>query len=98
MADIVYGVTISNTVFEGELVDKPFKIMKTVLTKNGQRISMIGSHKLYDTPEERNISIFLNPTNHGLSLYEVSKRYNLSIEEIEKAYETAIEKFPEKFI
>ena len=98
MADIVYGVTLNNVIFEGELVDKQFHMMKTVLTKNGQRISMIGSHKLYDTPEERNISIFLDSTNRSLSLYEVAKRYNLSIEEIEKAYETAFEKFLEKFI
>ncbi len=98
MADIVYGITIKNKLFEGieEHIGNSF--LKTISIE-GQDTNIIVpfGHKLYKTAEERNISIFRSKRNH-LSMDKVAFRYNITIEEAQIAYDKAIEMFPEKFI
>jgi len=97
MANLVYGISITNFLFEGEVINSGNSFLKTVKTTDGKLISMPISHTLFNTAEERNLSIFRNKKNH-LSFDKVAIRYNISLEEVKEAYDKAIKLFPEKFI
>lgn len=92
---MVYGISIMNKLFEGVLVDEG-SFCKIVTTDVGN-VVMPSYHKLYNSAEERNASIFNRDGKH-LSIDEVSIQYNITKEDATVAYQRALIKFPEKFI
>lgn len=97
MSNLVYGVTIQGKLFEGIETNISSMFVKQIELADGTAIVTPGNFTLYDTAEERNISIFKQKTNQ-LSIDKVALKYNITIEEATNAYKQALERFPEKFI
>ena len=97
MADLIYGITIQGQLFSGYERFDNGSFLRSVETIEGELLIMPYNLNIFNTAEERNISIFKKKKNQ-LSLNEAAIKYNITIEEATNAYETALERFPEKFI
>jgi len=96
MADMIYGISLKNKLFEGVELDTDNSLLRSIDSNIGI-LHIPATFKLFSTAEERNISMFTKNKNK-LSISEVSIRYNISNEEAQNAYNKALEMFPEKFI
>ena len=97
MADLVYGITIDGKLFEGIETNLQSSMFISIAIADGATIVLPSNFILYDTAEERNISIFKKKRNQ-LSLSEAATKYNITLEEATFAYTQALARFPEKFI